>query len=132
MSPQDSAEKPRRQRTRNEPARRTEHDLVARHGLTSESTFVWSVGFRALEIDDELVLLDSLSDRCFRLNATGTFIWKLVVRARTLKAISEEVASEFEIDEQEAYEVAATFLAQLVDKRLLGTTSEESILYEGT
>jgi hypothetical protein len=83
-----------------------------------------AVGLRGLEIDDELVLIDLLSDRSFRLNATGRHIWTLLQQRCTVGDVADSLVSKYGLDTQAAREVATTYLAQLQELGLVAMQGE--------
>src|SRR4051794_10962610 len=84
-----------------------------------------TMGMRGLSVDDDLILIDLLSDRSFRLNATGRQIWLLLEERRTVGDIAAALERDYRLDPQEAEEVATAYIAQLVD---LGVAATEGSL----
>jgi hypothetical protein len=81
------------------------------------------VAVRALELDDEVVLIDALTDRCFRLNPAAADVWRAVQEPKTVGAVAKELAERWAVDEERADEVTKEFLQQLTEARLMASTS---------
>jgi hypothetical protein len=82
-----------------------------------------AVAVRALELDDEFVLIDSLTDRCFRLNPAAADVWRAVQEPKAVGAIAKELAERWAIDEERADEVTKEFLQQMTEARLMASTN---------
>ncbi len=83
-----------------------------------------ALGLRGLEIDDDLILIDLLSDRSFRLNSTGRHIWMLLQQRRTVGDVADELAREYGIDVESARKATNAYLAQLQELGLAAIQSE--------
>ncbi len=91
-----------------------------------ESTFVVLVSISGIELDDETILMEMLSGKYFRLNATGTYIWRLVLQKFSLGEIGKQLARSFSLDSDEANEFALSFIKDLVKKGILTVVVKRS------
>src|SRR5690348_4056317 len=48
--------------------------------LNPETIVQFSLGLKSIESDGEILVLDTLTNRCFRFNPDGTYIWNLVAQ----------------------------------------------------
>jgi len=86
--------------------------------LTPENIFDASHSLRSMEIDDEAILVDVLGGKYFRLNPTGTIIWRLILQRSSLQEISDQLAKRFNLAPDRAFEEASTFVASLIQNGL--------------
>ncbi len=93
--------------------------------LYEESVVQASLGMRWVDLTDQVVVLDVLTDRVFRLNSTGGFIWRRLQRPRRVRDLQAEVASAYGIDEEESREASQEFLRGLLAHRLIGSTTQD-------
>jgi Coenzyme PQQ synthesis protein D (PqqD) len=85
--------------------------------LTRNPATAWRV------IEGEAVIL-SLDTKVFRgLNAVGSRVWELIDGRRSLDDIVAQITGEFEVASDVAARDVATFVAELIDKRLVTTAS---------
>ncbi len=47
--------------------------------------------FEAVELDDEIFLLDRVTGDTFRMNRTGTIVWRHLARGSTVEAARDEL-----------------------------------------
>lgn len=83
-----------------------------------------SLGLRGLELDDDLILFDQLTDRSFRLNSTGRRIWALLSERYTLGEVMGTLEREYGLDPSEAREVTNLYVAQLSELGLAAVQGE--------
>ena len=96
----------------------------ARHPeFKSDTIFQVLLGVTTSELDDETVVADPLRHKYFRLNSTGSVLWRLARRGDQLSAIIVQFAQQFELDPKRAEEIVADFLGDLVDKGVLLSSS---------
>ena len=70
-------------------------------------------------IEGEAVIL-SLDTKVFRgLNAVGSRVWELIDGRRTVDEIVTQIVGEFEVTPEVAARDVGTFVAELLDKRLV-------------
>src|SRR5205085_9415017 len=86
--------------------------------FTPQSVFEPVIGFKTVEIDDEMIMIDLLSDTSVRLNSTGTFIWRLILERLSLEEISNQLSEKFKLDFDKAFEIVSAFVAELVKRNL--------------
>lgn len=85
--------------------------------LTRNPATAWRV------IEGEAVIL-SLDTKVFRgLNAVGSRVWELIDGRRSLDDIVAQIIGEFEVAPDVAARDVATFVAELIDKRLVTAAS---------
>jgi len=82
------------------------------------------LGVRAIEVDDEVILADLLSDQYVRLNPTATFIWRLILQTIPLREISRQVAAQYTLDSDRAYDVTAGFIKELIRRGFAVASTE--------
>ena len=71
------------------------------------------------EVDNEVLLLDTESDRIHQLNGIASFIWRWCDEARSPEEIAALVASEFDVDKDVALRDVIETLARLRALNLL-------------
>lgn len=79
-------------------------------------------GLMVREIDGELLVLDTRSDRIHQLNRTAAFVWRMCDEGATPQAIAAALACEFAVDEETALEDVAKTLSRLQSLNLLAGT----------
>jgi len=73
-------------------------------------------------IEGEAMIL-SLDNKVFRgLNSVGSRVWELIDGRRSLDEIVSQIVGEFEVTPEVASRDVGTFVAELLEKRLLTTT----------
>ena len=70
-------------------------------------------------IDNEAVIVLSESGEVEILNEVGSRIWELMDGTRTLEAIAQTLAEEFEVTAEQAQADLAEFVEQLVQQRVI-------------
>lgn len=98
---------------------------VAERPLDPDAPVQATMGMRGLPVDDDLILIDLLSDRSFRLNATGRQIWMLLEERRTVGDVAAALERDYSLNQQEAEEVATEYIGRLID---LGVAATEGTL----
>lgn len=94
--------------------------------LSLDSPVEASVGLRGLPVDDDLILIDLLSDRSFRLNSTAGQIWMLIQERRTVREVAESLQQEYSLDPREAEEAASQHIRNLLDLGIAATEGEST------
>jgi hypothetical protein len=85
--------------------------------LSKSSATAWRV------IEGEAVIL-SLDTKVFRgLNAVGSRVWELIDGRRSVEEIVTQIVVEFEVAPDEAARDVGTFIAELLEKRLVTTAT---------
>ena len=71
-------------------------------------------------LDDEILLIDEVSDSIFNLNQMGTAVWNLLQEPRTSEEIVEVIVTAFpEVSSDKIAEDINQLLKRLADKGLL-------------
>lgn len=70
-------------------------------------------------VDNEAVLVMPQQGKVKVLNQVGAAIWNLVDGQRTIEQISEEICTQFEIDQTTAEADALSFFADLVERNMV-------------
>ena len=83
-----------------------------------------SLGLRSLELDDDLILIDQLTDRSFRLNSTGRRIWALLNERYTVGEVADALERDYGLTADEAREVANGYVIQLSELGLAAIQGE--------
>lgn len=85
--------------------------------LSKSAATAWRV------IEGEAVIL-SLDTKVFRgLNAVGSRVWELIDGRRSVDEIVTQIVIEFEVAPEVAARDVGTFIAQLLEKRLVTTAT---------
>lgn len=90
----------------------------------STTKFQITIGYNYQELDDELVIYDLLTDRGFRMNPTGKFIWEKLGKEIPLGEVADQLAVQFKVGKRKAFEVCEAFAREMHDKRLISKYSE--------
>jgi Coenzyme PQQ synthesis protein D (PqqD) len=73
-------------------------------------------------IEGEAMIL-SLDDKVFRgLNSVGSRVWELIDGRRSVDEIVSQIVGEFEVTPEVAHRDVGTFVAELLEKRLVTST----------
>lgn len=70
-------------------------------------------------VDDETVLLDLESGMYFGLDGVGKRIWESVSEGESLAETAAVIASEYEVEEEQALKDVLAFASDLVERGLL-------------
>jgi hypothetical protein len=70
-------------------------------------------------VDDETVILDLASGMYFGLDGVGKRIWEAVSDGNNLGETATAIASEYEVDEEQAFADVLKFTSDLVERGLL-------------
>jgi hypothetical protein len=81
-------------------------------------------GVSGLQIDDELVLIDMLADRSFRLNSTGRWIWAHLEQRCTLRDLVDGFQSDYGLERSLAEEVVVEYVQRLDELGVAAIQSE--------
>ena len=76
-------------------------------------------GVTMREVDDDLLVLDTETQRIHQLNATASFIWRCCGQAASAEEIAGLLAAEYAIDEHIALRDVAEALSQLRELNLV-------------
>lgn len=98
--------------------------------LTQDAVVQAALGTRWVALSDDSVVLDVLTDRVFRLNATAAFIWQRLQEPRRVGELQAEVRRAYEIDEIEAELATSELLRELVAEGLVGASTRETGKHE--
>jgi hypothetical protein len=80
----------------------TQLDLTMDHGSSTGSALRRRLDALAVrEVDDDLLLLDTASNRIHQLNRTASQIWRLCDSTRP-DSIAAELARDYDVDEEQA------------------------------
>ena len=71
------------------------------------------------EFDEGYVMLSIETAKYFSLNGTAEAIWRRMEQPITLRALSESLADEFDVDPQEAASAVQAFVSRLVEERIV-------------
>ncbi len=85
----------------------------------AETIFEVSLGLNCIEMDDDIVVFDVLGNKYFRLNATGAFIWRLVLERSSFSQIANQLSRTYQLTTEKAEETASAFLEKLVSQGLV-------------
>ena len=71
------------------------------------------------EVDNEVIILDTITEEYFSINEVGKDIWDLISKNQSLKAIKEELSLVYEIDEKQLEVDILNFIKALNEKGLI-------------
>ena len=71
------------------------------------------------EVDNEVIILDTITEEYFSINEVGKDIWDLISKNQSLKAIKEELLLVYEIDEKQLEVDILNFIKALNEKGLI-------------
>jgi 2-keto-3-deoxy-L-rhamnonate aldolase RhmA len=74
-------------------------------------------------LGDELVLLDTSTDRVHQLNRTATFVWRECAVPTTAERIADAMADVFDVDQRRALQDVTAVLSQLCALNLVVAAS---------
>ena len=94
--------------------------------MTPDDHFTLREDLVVEEVDDEIVVLDLDGNQYFGLNEVAWLIWQAIDEQKSLAQIVEEIASEFEIDEDRARDDTMAFIEQLLEAGLASRSQSES------
>lgn len=84
----------------------------------------------AREIEGELIIvplvagIGDIDDALYTLNPTGQAVWSAIDGARSLRAISEDLASEYDASIEDIEKDVVGLVAELLNRRMLVAISE--------
>jgi hypothetical protein len=80
------------------------------------------IGVESMDVDDEMVLYDTLRNQSYRLNAAATTIWRLLKEGPTFGQLVEHSApgADSSASSREMEEALPGFLTELADRGLIG------------
>ncbi len=82
-----------------------------------------SIATRTIDLGDEIVILDVLGDRVYRLNATGALIWRTMRNRRVVVTdVVEQLRNSYGLDLAEAQAATVDYLKELSAEGLIGST----------
>jgi len=87
--------------------------------LSFDQRVVVRAGVLVRPIQDEAVILDMDSERYLGLSPVAARMWELLVGAPTIEAAFESLLAEYEVEAERLREELGSFVAQLVDQRLI-------------
>lgn len=87
--------------------------------LALETVLVRREDLIAQELEGELVMLDMVSGHYFGFDPIASAIWTRLEQPVSLKALCENLTSEYEVSFEQCLEDVSTFLEELIDKDLV-------------
>ena len=73
----------------------------------------------AQEIDDETIILDSVTQEYFSINEIGKVIWSLIEEKKNLEEIKAEMLDMYEVPQEQLEKDVLNFLQALEQKGLI-------------
>ena len=73
----------------------------------------------AQEIDDETIILDSVTQEYFSINEIGKVIWSLIEEKKNLEEIKAEMLDMYEVPEEQIEKDLLNFIQALEQKGLI-------------
>ena len=71
------------------------------------------------KVDDEIVLIDMVSENYFGLNSVGTDVWQLLHGGKTLQETNDALLEMYEVEPEELEKDLFFFVKMLMEKGLL-------------
>lgn len=71
------------------------------------------------EVDGEILVLDTVSNRIHQLNRTASIVWRMTGKGALPHTVAAALTAEFEVDEQTALDDVVEILARLRSLNLL-------------
>jgi hypothetical protein len=87
--------------------------------ISRKDTFHLTIGMSAVELDEESLVLDALSNRSFKLNETGTFIFGALQQGADLDCIGQRLAERYSLEPGLAESVTIEFLQEMLRRGLI-------------
>ena len=87
--------------------------MTAEPNLTSATRVQVSLATRSVLVDDEVIVLDVLHDRSFRLNSTATRIWSLLQDPQSIEDLSKQMATDLNLKGKALKEVIIEHVREL-------------------
>ena len=98
--------------------------IAGKIDLTDETSVQIAVGTRWVELEDDSIVMDVLTDRVFRLNATAAFVWQRLQEPCSVADVQAALISAYGIDVSEARDATRALLSDLVKQGLVVTQGE--------
>ena len=87
--------------------------------MNIKSKITLSKNVFAQEIDDETIILDSVTQEYFSINEIGKVIWSLIEEKKNLEEIKAEMLDMYEVPEEQIEKDLLNFIQALEQKRLI-------------
>ncbi|MDE3151002.1 MAG: PqqD family protein [Gemmatimonadota bacterium] len=81
--------------------------------LSSESRIVAAPDLLASDLAGEMVVLNLADGVYYGLDAVGAHVWRLLGVPRTVRALVDEIVSQFDVDRERCHADLLSFLADL-------------------
>jgi hypothetical protein len=83
------------------------------------ATYAACPGVMARDLEQETVLLDTVSGAYFHLNETGSFVWSRLIVGTSLDALTDELVEATEVSAEVARQDVAELLEALESRGLI-------------
>ena len=93
--------------------------MIAETMTSVEKLIVIADGLEAANLEGETVLLDVNSGHYFGLNEVGSRIIDLVAEPTTADAVVQTMAAEYDVDEERLASDVASFIQQMIERKLI-------------
>ena len=87
--------------------------------MNIKSKITLSKNVFAQEIDDETIILDSVTQEYFSINEIGKVIWSLIEEKKNLAEIKAEMLDMYEVPEEQIEKDLLNFIQALAQKKLI-------------
>ena len=87
--------------------------------MTIQDTIIIPDTLFAQEVDEEMVILDTVSQEYFGLDETGAVIWQHLSEYGTLQKTYESMQEQYEVDDEQLEADICRFVQELVDAGLV-------------
>ena len=89
------------------------------HKINPDSVVCWSPAPVATEVNDEVILMNLDTDRCYGLGATGSEIWRRLREPIRVAELSVQLQEEYESEPGQIETDLIQTLQQLADEGLI-------------
>ena len=93
--------------------------------MTIQDTIIIPKTLFAQEVDEEMVILDTISEEYFGLDETGAVIWQYLSLSGSLQKVQEEMQEIYEVDEKVLEADIFRFVQELIDAGLVEIQKEK-------
>ncbi len=76
-----------------------------------------------VEIEGNLIILNTSNGIYFELNPTAKIVWELIEKESEIEKIIDHIISEYEIDEQLAEKEILNFIKKSIEQEIIKVTS---------
>lgn len=87
--------------------------------VTFDTVVVHATHLFTSDVDDELVMFDSVQGKYFGLDPVSKRIWTLIGEERSVSSVCEQLLHEYDVAPTHCYEQTSAFIQSLVEANLV-------------